>query len=254
MTLPRLLFLYLALTCTAAVAQDDVADIPSEKREVADNQRQAYYLIPAARATVPEAGYGLLVILPGGDGGEAFHPFVKRIRKHAVPDDFVVAQPISVKWTEKQQVVWPTDKLKVDKQKFSTEEFVEAVVADVATAASIDPKRVYCMGWSSSGPAVYALALRETSVVTGSYIAMSVYKPQQLPPLANARQRVIYIEHSREDRVCPFRMAQQGFQELKEAGAEITMVEYDGGHGWRGNVFGRIQAALTWLDSHRPGQ
>ena len=242
-----LLSSFLLLTASICFAQDDVADVPSEKRHVGDDQRKFYFLIPPAAKKAPSNGLGLLVVLPGGDGSEAFHPFVKRIRKYAVPDDFAVAQPIAIKWSEKQFVVWPTEKLKVEKQKFSTEQFVEAVVKDVAATHAIDPKRVVCMGWSSSGPAVYALALREKPVVHGSYVVMSIYKSQLLPPLKNAKGRSVYIEHSPQDQVCPFWMAQKAHEDLKRAGARTTLLTYQGGHGWHGNIFVRMKKALKWL-------
>ena len=42
----------------------------------------------------------------------------------------VLAQPVAVKWTEQQQIVWPTDKHRVEGMKFSTEQFVDAVIED----------------------------------------------------------------------------------------------------------------------------
>lgn len=139
------------------------------------------FLITVAAKHEPLNGYGVLVILPGGDGSDAFHPFVKRIRQHAVPDEFLVLQPVAFKWSSEQQIVWPAEKLKVEKQEFSTESFVESVIEDASKRYKIDSNRVLCMGWSSSGSAVYSLALRERPVVTGSYVLMSVYKSQYLP-------------------------------------------------------------------------
>jgi predicted esterase len=254
MNMPRWLVLsLLALPPAICPAQEDVADVPSHKRQAGDDERKSYFLIPPATDTKPSQGFGLLIILPGGDGGEAFHPFVKRIRKNAVPEDSAVAQPIAFKWSPEQAIVWPTEKLAVEKQEFSTEEFVEAVIKDVATTHSLDARRIFCMGWSSSGPAVYALALQDKPVVNGSYVAMSVFKPQQLPPLAKAKGRSIYIEHSQQDRICPYWMAQQGYQQLKGEGARTTLVTYEGGHGWRGDVYGRIRRALQWLQKPSNG-
>jgi len=244
----------LLFTASICFAQGDVADVRSDKRTVGNDERKSYFLIPPAADEPPPTGFGLLVVLPGGDGSEAFHPFVKRIRKHAVPDDFAVAQPLAFKWSPEQRTVWPTEKLKVKKQGFSTEEFVEAVVKDAAAIRKTDPKRVYCMGWSSSGPAIYALALRDKPIVSGSYVAMSVYKPRQLPPLANAKGRSIYIEHSPEDRVCPYWMARKAHEELRREGARTKLVTYDGGHGWRGDVYGRIKNALNWLSDQPSAQ
>ena len=97
--------LLLIAGAAVAVGQDDVADVPSQRRRVGDDERRSYFLIPPAAEKPPAKGYGLLVVLPGGDGSDRMHPFVKRIRKHAVPDDFAVAQPIAVKWTAEQRVV-----------------------------------------------------------------------------------------------------------------------------------------------------
>ena len=58
------------------------------------------------------------MVLPGGDGSADFHPFVKRIFKNAVPEGYVLAQPIAVKWSDKQEIVWPTAKNRVEKMKF----------------------------------------------------------------------------------------------------------------------------------------
>jgi len=78
-----------------------------------------YFLIgPRSEVKAPEAGHGLIVILPGGSGGADFHPFVKRIYKHAIPATYLVAQPVAVKWTEKQEIVWPTGKSRSERMKF----------------------------------------------------------------------------------------------------------------------------------------
>ena len=238
----------LLLSSASCFAQDDVADVVSEKRHVGGDRRKSYFLIAPAAKEAPSRGYGLLVILPGGDGSEGFHPFVKRIRKHAVPEGLVVAQPIAFKWSQEQRIVWPTEKPKVPKQGFSTEEFVDAVIKDVKAAYRIDAGRVYCMGWSSGGPAAYAATLRQKTPLRGCYVLMSVYKPQSLPPAKNAKGRSIYIEHSQEDRVCPFWMARKAQQDFAREGVRTRLETYEGGHGWRGNLYGRIKKALQWLE------
>jgi poly(3-hydroxybutyrate) depolymerase len=228
---------------------DDVADVPSERRTVGDDVNKSYFLIPQANAACPPKGCALLVVLPGGDGSASFHPFIKRVRKYALSDDFIIAQPIAVKWSPQQQIVWPTANNPVTGQKFTTEQFVLDVIADVQKQRSIDPERIYCMGWSSGGPAVYSLALQKTTPITGFYVSMSVYKPAQLPPVADGKGRSIYIEHSPQDKVCPFGMAQQAQSELTAAGAKVTLQTCQGGHGWVGNVWGRISGAIKWLEN-----
>ena len=99
--------------------------------------------------------------------------------------------------------------------KFSTEEFVEAVIKDVADKHKIDPERVFTLTWSSSGPAAYAVSL-SSDKITGSFVAMSVFKPDLLPPLEKAKGHAYFLYHSPGDRVCPFRMAEPAEKELKK--------------------------------------
>ncbi len=237
---------------TAAVprtlAQEDVADVPAESVLIGQDEHKRYVLIgPAEGAAAPEVGYGLLVVLPGGDGSESFTPFVKRIWKNALPDGYLIAQPVAVKWTPEQPVVWPTAKLPMPKQEFTTEEFVEAVAADVGQRHKLDPKRVFVLGWSSGGPAAYAVSLQERATVRGAFVAMSVFKPELLPSLKRAKGRPFFVYHSPDDDVCPFRMAKSAEVLLGFNGAKVKLAEYEGGHGWRGDVYGAIRGGVEWL-------
>src|SRR5262249_2292925 len=231
-------------------AQDDVADIVSQDLRAGKDEHKRYFLIePPKSVKAPRKGYGLLLVLPGGDGSANFHPFTKRIYKNAVPEGYVLAQPVAVKWTEKQQIVWPTDKNRVEGMKFSTEEFVDAVIKDVAGKYKLDPERVFTLTWSSSGPAAYAASL-SNSKITGSFIAMSVFKSDLLPPLEKAKGHAYFLYHSPDDRVCPLRMAKQAARELKKGGATVKLATYEGGHGWRGNLYDNIREGLEWLEKN----
>ncbi len=229
-------------------AQDDVVDIAAREVRADDDPHKRYFMIgPRQGAEPPEDGYGLIVVLPGGDGSADFHPFVKRIYKFAVPEGYVMAQPIAVQWTAAQKIVWPCAKSKVAGMKFSTEQFVGAVIDDVSRQTSIDPARVFTVSWSSGGPAAYAVSLKEKKV-RGALIAMSVYHPKELLPLSRAKDRAFYVYHSPEDRVCPYRMAEQATRELEKNGAKVKLATYDGGHGWQGPLYDDIGAGIAWLE------
>jgi predicted esterase len=226
----------------------DVADIRAERITIDGDKQKTYFLMSRkSEAEPPGGGFSLLIVLPGGDGGEAFQPFVKRILKYAVPPGHVVAEAVAPKWDKSQRVVWPTGKLPVRGQKFSTEQFLEAIVADVGKRKKLDKTSIFAMAWSSGGPALYAASLQKKTQLTGYYVSMSVFKPQYLPPLAAAKGRAYYIEHSPADRVCPFHMAEQAGKSLLAAGAKVKLTTYQGGHGWRGNVYPRIRSGLEWL-------
>jgi predicted esterase len=224
-------------------AQEDVADIPSQDLRAGKDANKRYFLIgPAKDGQPPARGYRLLVVLPGGPGSASFHPFVKRIYRYAVPEGYLVAQPVAVSWT-----VWPTEKDRAEA--FSTEAFVDAVIDDVARRHKLDPEYIFTLSWSSSGPAAYAVSL-SSKKVTGSFIAMSVFRPHRLPPLEMAKGRGYFLFHSPDDAVCPFAMAKQAAQDLKKHGAKVKLVTYEGEHGWQAGLYERMREGIEWLEAH----
>jgi predicted esterase len=250
--LTGLTLLVMVLAAQRLPSQDDVADIISQDLLANKDESKRYFLIgPQKGVKAPKEGYGILVVLPGGPGSADFHPFVKRIYKHAVPPGYLVAQPVAVKWTEKQQKenVWPTDKNRAEKMKFSTEEFVDAVIKDVTNMHKVNPERVFTLSWSSSGTAAYAVSLTNKKV-TGSFIAMSVFRPDLLPALEKAKGHGYYFYHSPDDSVCPFDMAEQAVKDLEKRGAKVKLATYKGGHGWRAGLYDDIQAGVQWLEKN----
>ena len=76
---------------------------------------------------------------------------------------------------------------------------------------------------------------------------MSVFKPDQLPDLKRAKDKLYYILHSPEDKI-PIRFAEAARDQLAEAGAKTKLQTYEGGHGWHGDVYGNIRAGIEWLE------
>jgi len=235
-----------------AAAQDDVADVPSRDVRIGSTDKKQYFLIgPKKAAKAPKTGYGLVLVLPGGDGSAEFNPFVKRIWKNAMPDGYLVAQLVAPKWTEEQarKIVWPTAKSKVVEAQFDTETFIADVIADARKRHKIDDKRVFALAWSSSGPAVHTAMLKKDTPLKGAFIAMSVFRVGDLSDLAAAKGRPYYLYQSREDKITKFSFAETARDNLTDAGARVKLVEYDGGHGWKGDVFGNIRRGIEWLEA-----
>ncbi|HEY2252510.1 MAG TPA: HEAT repeat domain-containing protein, partial [Planctomycetaceae bacterium] len=159
-----------------AAGDDDglagVKDVPAQDLTIGGNEKKRYFLIGAAAgAAAPDEPHGLLVVLPGGDGSAAFNPFLRRMHKHVLGPRWLLAQAVAPQWDDKQasKVVWPTAGLPYAGAKFTTEEFIEAIIADVRAKSKIDPKRIFLLGWSSGGPPCYATLLRKESSVTGAF-------------------------------------------------------------------------------------
>ncbi len=246
--LAALLFLVGPGVDSCVTAQEDVADVRSKEYRLDGAGRQRYLLIGAKGTLKTRAGgFKLLVVLPGGDGGPDFEPFVKRIYKHVLSDEYLVIQLIAPKW-KTRQITWPTEGNPVRGMTVSVEEFLAEAVESVRKRTKIDRRHIFTLSWSSGGPAAYAASLSQDTPITGSLVAMSVFEPKQLPDLTRAKGKHYYILHSPEDRVCPYRMAQAARDQLGRHGAIVQLAEYAGGHGWRGNVFGNIRAGIAWLE------
>lgn len=228
-------------------------ELPTQDLKAGGDEKMRYLVHgPKKDAKQPKAGWRLLYVLPGGDGGANFQGFVKNIRRQALSDEYVEIQLVAPKWDEKQQIVWPTKGLPYAGAKFTTEDFLAAVHKDVTKAYKVDPKYVFALGWSSGGPPVYALALEDKSPVTGAYVAMSVFKPKELPKLAGAKGKPFFIDHSPDDQTCPFRMAEEARDALKKAGASVEFVTYEGGHGWKGAMWDRMKKGIAHLEKNAP--
>ena len=131
--------------------------------------------------------------------------------------------------------------------KFGTEEFIDAAIEDVAKKHTLDRTKVFTLSWSSSGTAAYATSLQERRSVRGSLVAMSVFNPRFLPPLTQAKGHAYYLYHSPQDRVCPYRMAEQARDRLSQNGAKVRLETYEGGHGWVGESEDVARRGLHWL-------
>ena len=231
----------------------EATDVPRPEEFLVGGDEKMRYLLhaPGKETKEPSGGWRALVVMPGGNGSADFAPFVGRIRQHALSDEWIVVQLVAPVWDDKQadKIVWPTEKSPYKGMKFSTEKLCAAVLEDVAKKRRLDEKFVYTLGWSSGGPAAYAIALAPNTKVTGSLVAMSMFKKNELPPLKNGAGRRFYILHSPDDQVCPIRSAEQAKGELTKAGAIVEFATYDGGHGWRGDVYGNVKSGIDWLAS-----
>jgi glutamate dehydrogenase (NAD(P)+) len=223
----------------------DVADVPMEDLRAGGDPDMRYALIgPAKEGAAPAAGYRLLLILPGGDGSPEFNPFVRRIAKFALGPEYLVAHVVAPQWSEGQsgRITWPTATSPAAGMRFPTEEFIAAVVADIQKRRKIDTHHVYALGWSSGGPPVYASALSERTPLTGAFVAMSIFRPADLPPLAAARGRAFYLLHSPQD-----------FIKIAEADAGAGRARRGGAPHHPDHLRGRPRLARGPVRPHRPG-
>jgi dienelactone hydrolase len=131
--------------------------------------------------------------------------------------------------------------------KFSTSEFFLAVRSELAKAHKLDPRYSFTLTWSSSGMSGYGFSLLPKSGITGTFVAMSIFQPGALPPLSAAKGHPYFIYHSPQDFI-PIAQPEAARDALQKAGAIVKLQTYEGGHGWRGDVFGNIRNGIDWLE------
>lgn len=226
----------------------DIADMKVQDLRAGGDEKKRYFVIHRP-APPPEQGWRTLFVLPGGSGDAQFQPFVTRIAKNALPDGYLVVQLVAPVWTPQQakNIVWPDEESGVPEMKFSTTKFFLAVRAEVEKAYKLDPRYSFTLTWSSSGMSGYALSVLPNSGITGTFVAMSVFRPNALPPLASAKGHPYFLYHSPQDFI-PIAQAEAARDLLEEAGAAVELQAYGGGHGWHGNIFGDICKGIEWLE------
>ncbi|PWU20292.1 MAG: hypothetical protein C5B50_04310 [Verrucomicrobia bacterium] len=227
-------------------------EVEVQTRTVGTIIAQKYFLIERKSSAGDGKPRGLILILPGGPGGEDFLPFCANVlTRYAVPAEFVVVELVAPQWSkDENRVVWPSKAFPDSAAKFTSEEFVAAVIEDVRRLRKIDERYIFTLGWSSSGHVLYAVSLSDPKV-RGSIIAMSRFLPARLGNLEHARGKGYFLFHSPDDQICPFRDAQLAERTLKEQGAQVKLVTYSGGHGWVPNTYycDRIKEGIEWLKS-----
>lgn len=234
-----------------------VVDLPSTAPKTPDRELSAggdaakrmFLTGPKAGDVEPPLGWGVVLVLPGGDGSDKFRKWVRDHYEDWVDAGWVWAQLVAPRWSQDQEIVWPTEKSKVAQMKFTTEEFVAAAVEEIATQTKVDRRRIVAISWSSSGPACWRMLTEKGSPVTAHLIAMSVYKPAELEPLANGKGRPLFLLHSPTDDTCPIAIAEKGRNAARKAGLDVEWATYEGGHGWGGESEDEARRALRWLAS-----
>ncbi|QDU32643.1 Regulatory protein BlaR1 [Poriferisphaera corsica] len=238
---------------------EDVADIIASKITLDRNRKQSYILMDHADTSdqTKAAPRPLLLILPGGDGSEDFHFFCRRLYKFAAlkaDPAFIAAQPIAPVWNPQQakKVVWPNRYHKIQGVRIPTEIIIENIINDIASNHNIDRSRVIALGWSSAGPAVYDLTLQPNSPITGSFAAMSVFKPTP-QQLHYAKNKPIFIYHGSKDTLIDIDLALEAESQLKSKGANVQLKTYNGPHGWfHPGLYSNTANGLKWLFEQSP--
>lgn len=236
------------LLLLTAVAAPGIAQVP---KAVDGIEKQRYFLIGDPANDPPANGWGVLVVLPGGDGSADFHAFVTNIGTNFAPPGYLAIQLVAVEGDPK--LTWPTKHSlrQTKKQSFTTEQHVAAVLKEVAAGlpegVRLDPAKRLVLGWSSGGPAAYAIAADKDLGFAGAFVAMSIFAPRDVQPAKEVAGKRFALLQSPQDQVTPWRHVAQAEEVLTRAGASVWKRGYAGGHGWQGDSLDKLRDGLAWL-------
>lgn len=160
----------------------------------------------------------LMVLFHGGGGSAA--KILPMMEAHAIRNRFLLLVP---------QSVFPTWDI-VIAGNGPDRERLETALATVAERFALDPARIAFAGHSDGGSYALSLGLTNgqfvTHVIASSAGFMSVHRQEGAPR--------IFISHGVEDEQIPIdRSGRAHSTLLKEAGYDVTYVEYHGPHAWQ---------------------
>jgi phospholipase/carboxylesterase len=109
---------------------------------------------------------------------------------------------------------------------------LDKFIPEIIEAYDIDPQRLYLMGFSQGGILASALALLMPGrfrgvIMHSSYVATTADLPIQ--PEA-VRGLPFFLAYGKYDGIIPIALGRAGAEYLREAGADLTYVEYPIGH------------------------
>ncbi len=237
----------------------------AELHLINDDPQRAYWLLcpayigpstaQAGAALLPrKPTFGLIVALAGGTGnGEDLTDFWQEAIQKSLKDGYFVALPIAPKWSASQPAAWVTQQsmAQVKDARFSTEAFLDEILADVTARYPIDRSRLFLHGVAEGGMAAYACSLSAVTPFRGFYILSSTFKSALLPPLARARGRAYLIQQSREDKLAPYFQATAAEELLRKQSAVVKLLTYRGEHGYKfaEKPWDQVAQAIGWLES-----
>ncbi|MEP9354345.1 esterase [Xanthobacter sp. KR7-65] len=200
-----------------APAPPDRAPLPAGRHELGlAAERDALLVVPEgidSSAPVP-----LMVLFHGG-GGSA-QKILPMMETHAARLGFLLLVP---------QSVFPTWDIVIAGNGPDRERLEQALAA-LARHFAIDPRRICFAGHSDGGSYALSLGLTNghfvTHVIVSSAGFMSVHRQQGAPR--------VFISHGVNDEQIPIQRSGRAHSALlKEAGYDVTYMEYNGPHAWQ---------------------
>ncbi|GJE05664.1 hypothetical protein AOPFMNJM_0968 [Methylobacterium jeotgali] len=194
-------------------------------------KRDAMLLVP--ERVDPRRPTSLVVLFHGG-GGSA-EKILPMLAEHAQARGFLLLVP---------QSLFPTWDIVIagngpDRQR------LDAALAEVAARFLLDPERLVFAGHSDGGSYTLSLGLTNGQFVTHLIVSSAGFMSVQM----QAGAPRVFLSHGTKDEQIPIdRSGRAHSAKLREAGYDVTYVEYDGPHAWQKPVVAQAVAMFFGED------
>lgn len=171
----------------------------------------------------------LVVLFHGGGGGA--ERILPMLEAHARERGFLLLVP---------QSLFPTWDLVIAGHGPDRER-LDSALAHVASRFLLDPTRLIFAGHSDGGSYALSIGLANGDRVSHLVISSAGF----LAPLMQAGAPRIFLSHGLRDEQIPIaRSAHVHAARLRQAGYDVTFVDYDGPHAWQPSVVARAVAFM----------
>lgn len=209
--------------------------------------------VPHPEAEAPDAGWGLVVVLPGGDGSDALQPIVTDLARQAMPPGYLVAQLVAPKGAEDADVIWPTADSLPEAAEFSAESFVRAAVEYLGERYPLNEQRIFGLGWGSGGEAMAAAAAAERSPLRGAMIAVNTFDPKRQSPPTPLHEKAFFLLPETGD-AGSTSAAAAARDWLTAAGAHVRLDPGAPGRDCKGRLRDAAFRGIRWLEEQVGGE
>ena len=130
--------------------------------------------------------------------------------------------------------------------KNTSQEYIAKTVGELSKLYSVDVKQVFLLGHSQGAAMAYGAGIKNSGLFKGIIVLSGWLDPEWITTdeIKNAKSLRFFIGHGKNDDIVKFTRATEAKELLTKNGNDVSLYEYDGGHGPSED---ELKAAGKWL-------